>query len=404
MARLFAPRLAPVASTPPAIAVVGPLCSCDLILADAIRAEGVPVTVLRNAAVPLDDFEPALFGHLTTADVVLYRTPADLIRELRRFDVVFSFTSTIAFDLGKRFLAYPLLQRLGWPRYINISTGSDNMERAVAASFDGFLERFTMRHAFVQNLAPYPEGLRNAALLRLRNAATIPPVHTTPALTGVPPRSSRDELVLFHPSNFDWGEADAGRRASTKGNDRFLAALARLVGESNRSVRLIALDRGPDREAAHTLVQKLGLGDVVDWRAPMDRDALFAAIAESDVVVDQFDVGGLGLIAWEAMQIGRPVLTYAQENCERLLYDVPSPVFSGHTEDEILHALRVLVDPDALAKATASAREWAMARPTTAFAPRYLFYAAVATGREPIDFGWSRPFGHARGDQEVTGA
>jgi hypothetical protein len=314
---------------------------------------------------------------------------------------VYSFTSSLGFELGKRMYAYPLLRRLGWPPYVNLATGSDMMERAVEASPEGALERFTIRHAFVQSIVPYPESIRNAARLGLRNFCVLPQVLVTPPT--VPEaggawrfRRSEDELLVFHPSNLDWAELDPQPRASTKGNDRFVRAFARFVRETTRPTRLVMLDRGPDRGPARSLVTELGIDRWVEWHGTLDREDLYAASRESDVVVDQFDVGALGLTALEALQLGRPVLIYVEPNAQRLVFDEVSPVLAAHTEDEILARLREAADPARCAAIAAAARQWAAARSFASFVPRYLVYAAAATGYETIEFGWDRPFGHPR--------
>jgi hypothetical protein len=126
----------------------------------------------------------------------------------------------------------------------------------------------------------------------------------------------------------------------------------------------------------------------------MSRERLFAAMRESDVVVDQFDVGALGMISWEAFGVGRPVLTYVDPSSEILAYDENSPVFNAHTVDEIVERLREMRDANALRRKTEEARRWARARRMESLLPRYLFYAALATGQAALDFGWKRPHGH----------
>ena len=398
----------PLSAGAPRIAVIGSLVSCDFILADALQQEGVAATVLRGPAdAGLSDLSPVLFPNLRQEHVLLHATKLELVRQLRRFDFVFSFTSALGFALGKRMYAYPALERLGWPPYLNLATGSDMMERAVERSREGALERFTIRHAYSHSIVPYPESIRNAARLRLRNFCVLPQVLVTPP----PPvpdsedasrfRRSESELLLFHPSNLDWAEADPPPRASTKGNDRFIRAFARFLREAPRETRLIMLHRGPDRDAAKRLVAELGIEPWVVWHESLERDDLYAAIRESDVVVDQFDVGALGLTALEALQLGRPVLIYVEPNAQRLVFDEVSPVLMAHTEDEILARLHEAADPERCAELAESARRWAASRAFASFLPRYLVYTAVATGNETIEFGWNRPFGHARSARDA---
>ena len=126
----------------------------------------------------------------------------------------------------------------------------------------------------------------------------------------------------------------------------------------------------------------LGLSDAVVWRATLSHAALYEAIQDADVVIDQFDVGGMGGIAWEAMALGTPVLTYLHPSSDRLSFDVPTPVLNAYTEDEILEKLRLLADPDALQEHRRLVREWMEPRRNGQL-DRYLLYMALATGRHP---------------------
>ena len=391
-----------VGTAPPRVAVVGSLVSIDLALTDALIGAGVPATVLRHRGEGgLDEGSAALYANLSSSDFEFFETKTDLIRCLRRFEVVFTFTAAVGMWLGRRMYVYPLLRRLGWPPYINVATGSDLTERAIEKTTAGRIQRFTMRHAFAQGLPPFPDILRTAASMRLRNACMLPLAHISlpdtlpaaPRLSSWRFRRSRDEFLILNPSRLDWGEADPGPRASTKGNDRFIRALARFASETQRDVQAVLLDRGADQENAKRLVRELGLDDVVTWGPPLSHGELFAAMAESDLVVDQFDVGAFGLTALEAFQVGRPVLTYVNETCERLVYDQNSPILNAHTEDEILARLHEAAESDQLERRTNAARHWAQTRSFDALLPRYLLYATLATGKPAADFGWWRPHG-----------
>jgi hypothetical protein len=396
-----AARFKPLRRVAPRVGVIGSLCSSDLVLTDALRRANIAADSLRHRSESSTDVHSGLFPSLSDEHVITFESPEALLRRLRRYDVIFSFTASLGFHLDRLMYAYPLLRRLGWPPYVNISTGADITERALDGSRAGMLQRFTMRHAFAQAVPPYPDAIRTAARMRLTNACVLPAVQITIADGEPDPpsgewrfRTRADELLLLHPSNLDWGVTDPGPRASTKGNDRFLRALALVRGDLGRPVTVIMLERGPDRDLAKELVRELGLDKCVRWRQHLSRPDLFAAMREADLIVDQFDIGALGMIAWEAFNAGRPVLSYVQENSELLAYDVNSPVFNAHTVDEIAARLRDAADPELLRERTERARGWARERSMDALLPRYLFYATLASGREATDFGWDRAYGH----------
>src|SRR5690242_5798100 len=259
------------------VAVIGSLASCDLGLGEALLRRGLDVTVLRHVVEgPPRDLNPQIFPALAPRGVTTFRSQKQLMRILPRFAFVFSYTSALANHLGPFARVYAAAQAVGWPRWMNICTGSDITELAREDSDAGRRQRRALRLAFVNVVPNYPWAIANAVELQLRNAVVLPfpfrPIDVTPA---PPERVGREELVLFHPSNLDWGATD-GRpgRTSTKGNDRFLRALARFVAETHRPVRLVALDRGPDRALARALVTELGLSEIVQWRETLSHSEL----------------------------------------------------------------------------------------------------------------------------------
>jgi hypothetical protein len=377
------------------VAVMGSLASFDLMLAEQLASLGVRASVIRH----VDEGDDSFGGSPAGIPIHRYRSGVQLLRLLRGYRFVFTYTAQIGFALGKALRAYPVLTRLGWPNYMNIGTGSDFMERAAAEGRGGAIQRRTMRNAFVNVVPNYPDALRAAAELRLRNACVIPYAYPAPdqAAAAAQPapeafaRRSPEELLLFHPSHLDWGRTDAGlRRVSTKGNDRFLRALADFTRESERPVRAVILDRGADRQEARSMVAELDLEGSVTFVPPMGRPELHAGILQSDLVVDQFDVGGLGGISWESMSLGRPVMIYLHPNCDLLNFDDPAPVINVRSADEILDALRKASDPAWLSERATETRSWIARRSPAAPLVRYLMYALLATGEAPVDFGWTR--------------
>jgi glycosyltransferase involved in cell wall biosynthesis len=370
------------------LAVVGPLADMDLIFAEHLARVGHDITILRPAkALAGMGVGTAGYSRFGKADIVPFGSPWDLARKARRFDFVFTFTASYAFGLSYLLPLYRVMRRLGWPEYMNICTGSDVMERSVERSIDGTLQRLAFSQAYITVLVNYPVALRNAAALRLRNAVVLPfPYLSAPEPAGSAPRnlrSSPDEMLILHPSHLDWGETDSNnQRASIKGNDRFLRALARFAQTATFPVRALILDRGPDRQRARELVAELNLTRNVTWLDQMTRDELYSAIKQSDLVVDQFEVGGLGGIAWEAMSLGKPVLMHLATPNDLLAYDEEVPILQAKSEGEILSALQIAGDPNWRAVQNRRIIDWVRQREPVRMMPRYLLYASMATGKD----------------------
>lgn len=377
--------------------VIGSLCSLDLIMTEGLKRHGVIATAIRAVSERrATEAELELFPTLTVADVHFYESSRSLLAWIRPLDFVFSYGAALGFALRQVIFAYPLLERLGWPPYMHIGTGSDMYERAVARTLPGLIQRTTMRHAFVAMVQHYPESIKAAARLRMRNACILPPLQLASVSepSSVPSRCRREpgeKLMILHASNLDWGETDSGlTRKSRKRNDLFLEALARFVETASGPIHVLMLDRGPDRDVARRLISSLGIDHIVEWCPPQTRSELQQLMRSVDVVVDQFEVGALGMIAWEAMTAGRPVLTYTQSTAQKLIYDENPPVLAARSVDEIVERLRQAVDPSYLSDLGARARAWTAVRNNDLYVPRYLVWAVVATGIQAINLDWTQ--------------
>lgn len=152
------------------------------------------------------------------------------------------------------------------------------------------------------------------------------------------------DLTIFHPSHLDWtytyGDRTVAKgnnktfRNSTKGNDKLVKAVARLI-KSGRNVLLIMLERGIDVQETKTLVDELGIQENVLWLAEMDNLGLRKYYSSVDVVADQFDCGSLGLIAYDAMVCGAPVIGFLEEATAQLCYNSLPSILNCRSEDDI---------------------------------------------------------------------
>src|SRR5439155_2362898 len=206
---------------------------------------------------------------------------------------------------------------------------------------------------------PYPHAIKNVFAFGIPNVVFMRfPYYLLGEVAREEEWGQEGRIRFFHPSHFDWKLHDAGiHRNSSKGNDRFIRAFARAIQEG-LDAECVFLERGSDRDAAKTLLTELGVGDRAIWRAELPRDELLKEIERADVVVDQFDVGGLGGIATEAMSLAKPVMIHLDEGCAGLLYADSPPVLNCHTEQEIYQQILRCRDRPALRMLGSSAREW----------------------------------------------
>jgi len=100
-----------------------------------------------------------------------------------------------------------------------------------------------------------------------------------------------------------------------KGTEYILGAVARL--EKEHALRLLLLDRVPHRQAIQTY-------------------------QTADIVVDQVLGGTYGVLAVEAMALGKPVVCYVREDL-RETYPEELPIVSANPED-VYQKLKMLVE------------------------------------------------------------
>jgi glycosyltransferase involved in cell wall biosynthesis len=320
---------------------------------ERVEADSRSFVVRRYGTLPLRGGALAKFwARIQTAVSCAVKLPL-----LLRCDIVQSFT-------GSLFLSWAWLLAFGVLRlkpFIACATGSDLREVAAHdTGYHGWVFRFFFRRAaavLLLNLDMPPIADR----LRLDKARFFPFAVDTGYFRpqDVPRRyCDAQTLLVFMPSHLDWGVTDhAPGRSFTKGNDRVFRAFARFLAEGADG-HLVLLDRGPDRAAARTMIDALGIGCHVTFAPQMTKSELLANLNMADVIADQFDVGAFGTITLEAMACGKPVLVHVDGPCALRSYGEPPPVLNVQSEDEILAALRDALDAGFRHSLGVRARDW----------------------------------------------
>jgi glycosyltransferase involved in cell wall biosynthesis len=128
-----------------------------------------------------------------------------------------------------------------------------------------------------------------------------------------------------------------------KASDVFLRAFAEFARERHDAT-LVVTGWGRDHSAAAADVERLGLRDrVVFLDRAFSKPELFRRYAAADVVVDQFRLGTFGSVSFEALCMGKPVLTYLSP-FTALGYGAPPPMLNAATEPDIRRALAHCAD------------------------------------------------------------
>ena len=369
------------------LAIVGDLVDADLVLAELCLRQGAQVGVFRTSQKEAPDLDLPFYTALQEDHIHRFSSSIQLVLAARAYDFVYSVTSNFFFRMRVWSLIYPLLVRLGWPRYMVVCSGSNITERAVEKSIAGFLERISLRQSSCIALNNYPHAIENAVRLRLSNCVFLPfpyaveaPVISRPVVEN----DDDDVLRVFHPGHLDWQQSDPGRlRNSTKGNDRFLRAFIRAC-KKGLNARCLIVDHGLDRVAARDLVREMDGERFFVWKPHLTRAQYYDELAHCDLVVDQFDVGAFGGIAVEAMASSKPVMGFVDRDCHSLMFNGDIPVVLAHTEEEIEEALWRCRQSDYRRSHAEMGAAWVRRYQNPEIVGRkYLFCAQTAVGPKP---------------------
>lgn len=370
--------------------IVGNLAGIDVVLAEHLERRGLHCVVARNRTSYqaqreiVDDFT----GYNRQFDLSHIHWVAgklDFVRLARQSRMIVAFSGTILTYLK---WLWPLRDLLGLPPIANWHTGADIMELARQKSLHGRFYRNLLKAAALNIGFSYPDALASYLQLKVPNLVFLHFPYLQPEYVDGKLRNSKsDVLRFFHASHFDFKINDPGdHRKTSKGNDRFLRAFARALRDGLKA-ECVLLDRGPDRDVARELVEQLGIAKYCTWKPHLSRPELIEEFAQADVVVDQFDIGGHGGIAIEAMSMGKPVLMWAAGEAYRVSYPEVPPVLNAFSEDEIYEQLMFCKDRTYLEKLGKQAHAWVQLYNNwqTCLDP-FLFYFTLITGKAIVDY------------------
>lgn len=161
--------------------------------------------------------------------------------------------------------------------------------------------------------------------------------------------------TLFSPSRQDWLANDPNY---SKGNDRLLHGL-RIALDRGASVRLVLVSWGRDLDASRALIAELALDDVVEWVPPMKKSRLWERYLGAHAVVDQFLTPAIGGVTFEAIALGRRVISALDTVTAAKFFGESPPIFSCESAEEIADAIEeIAADLDDTAGRGDALRRW----------------------------------------------
>ncbi len=147
----------------------------------------------------------------------------------------------------------------------------------------------------------------------------------------------------------------AGRRGTTSssGGGRRKGAGSQVPAAARRW--------GHDLEISKALCDELGLSEVIEWVPPMKKEALWKTYIESDAIADQFFTPALGGVGFEALCLGKRLITALDVPTSAEFFGVAPPLFACSTPEEAMQAVAaVATDVDDARGMGRSAAQWVL--------------------------------------------
>lgn len=212
-------------------------------------------------------------------------------------------------------------------------TNTDNLESANRMGLDP------------DRVSALPHAFDSDKLVRFQRRTRInPPKGTT---------------VFFTPARQHWVDGDPGW---AKGNDRIIRAL-RMLKDQGLSCRLDAIEWGVDVGASRALAAELQVEDMVNWLPKLKKRDLWRRYLTSHAVLDQFVAPAFGGVTFEALMLGRRVITAVDEAEMTRFFGEAPPLYNCRTAEEIAEAMaRVIADPGDDAGDGQRNQDWMQAR------------------------------------------
>ncbi len=257
------------------------------------------------------------------------------------------------YDLIHAYVELPIFALFSRRPFVAHSLGSDVWWLAFKNNIKGILLRraYHAAKAFIYSL---PD--QNALLPKLKIKKSIflpiPPPYNKFKSMHIDRSELQDKIVLFHPTNqyYEW-----------KGNDKFLHAFVRLCKERN-DVFLILVERGQDIEKTKIILDTPVVRDKVRFLpGPLKQNDLLFYYNFSDIIIDQFKVGAIGVIGQESMSCEKPLLAHINEELYNKLYGEIPPLVNAKDEDSIYFGLTRLLESESERKEIGRrARQWVL--------------------------------------------
>ncbi|MCX7747165.1 MAG: glycosyltransferase [Clostridia bacterium] len=273
-----------------------------------------------------------------------------MTRLFRNYDIIMGFSLTAI---------YPMLL---FKKYISLTTGADITEVSYENTILGFLYRRALKNAkrvFILNI----NQAKEAQHLKLRNSEYLPFAIDTRKYSLENSESickkDNEKISLIHTCRLDWTEK---HRNSIKNNDIFFRGLAKFIQHNKEFAQnrldIKVFEFGKDILATKKLIKELGIEEYIDFVPLCRKEELIKYYKKSDIVIDQFYLGGFGLNFLEALSCECVVFCYLEEMYLNLFYPEGPSFCNCANEENVYENLNKVLLYEDINLLKKSAREW----------------------------------------------
>jgi hypothetical protein len=144
-------------------------------------------------------------------------------------------------------------------------------------------------------------------------------------------------IRFFCPSRHQWKTGEG-----LKGNDIFLRGAA-LAAAKDRNFRLTLVEWGQEIGLSKDLIFELQIDDLIEWIQPMGKLDLWRSYCTSHAVADQFVLPALGGVGFEALALGRRLISRIDQSRLSGFFGECPPVMNASSPAEVASALLAVI-------------------------------------------------------------
>lgn len=170
------------------------------------------------------------------------------------------------------------------------------------------------------------------------------------------PAVRASQVRFFAPARQDWTRQ---YKTMTKDNHLIVHAVRNLAAKGYNDFIVEFIEWGADVAKTKELISNLDVERFFRWTAPLPKKSLWKAYIDSHAVIDQFVLPSVSGVSFEALALGRRVISYDDGDSNRLAFGQQPPLMPAKDIGTLERAMAaVLDDPEDRAEIGCASWRW----------------------------------------------